>query len=91
MGSPVVILFSLATQNSIQPRTQPARNLNFDLWRTKVPHDLIVSFHKHNGSHRDLSLLSMSQLRKKLRTNRIKKRGGKGWDQTESDTTRNNF
>lgn len=73
MGSPVIILFSSATKNSIQPRTQLARNLNFDLWRTKVSHDLIVSFHKNNGSHCDLSLLGMSQLSQQSKNMRTKK------------------
>lgn len=80
---PTVILiqsdgfFQLSSKSVYPPRAQPARNLNFDLWRTKVPHDLIVFFDTHNGSHRDLSLLGLSQLSqqsKDMRTNQIKKR-----------------
>ncbi len=70
-------VLQLSSNSVYPPRAQPARNLNFDLWRTKVPHDLIVSFDTHNGSHHDLSLLSLRQLsqqRKYVRTNQNKKR-----------------
>ncbi len=73
-------VLQLSSNSVYPPRAQPARNLNFDLWRTKVPHDLIVSFDTHNGSHHDLSLLSLSQLsqqRKYVRTNQNKKRKGR--------------